>query len=183
MKTAIVDSTEITNNRDAAIQTVLATVKTIDGSRTVEVTPAPGLEINPGKGEKLIIAAIGNGSYMVSVGGTSPVPPDTAEGERRLYSVDSGGDVAGFITLRNDGNIELNGAVDNAVAFSELKTAFNSLKQTLDDFITKFNSHIHITTATIGAGAVLGTISPTVVLATPSTANIDPAKVEKVKLP
>lgn len=89
----------------------------------------------------------------------------TAAGER-VISSDLLGVAKAYAAWRNTGVLELNGATDFAVAFTDLKTAF-------DLFIIEYNAHVHAT-------AAVGTPSaPTV----PSTASIDAAKVSTVKLP
>lgn len=75
------------------------------------------------------------------------------------------------------------GAGDFAVAFDDMKQAFDTLKQHLNDLITAYNAHIHITTATVGASPTPGVIAPTTTTGTPSTADMSGAKVEKVKVP
>lgn len=103
---------------------------------------------------------------------------DDTEGTERINIKHSSGatilfDETGQITLTGVDNININGSDDFAVAYTELKTAF-------DQLLNDFNAHIHTTTATIGASSTPGIISiPT----TPSTADMSSAKVETVKLP
>lgn len=96
----------------------------------------------------------------------------TKEGERRIYSV-SGGIVKASILLDVDGNIVMNEGSDFAVRFSELETAFNDLQN-------MFNTHIHVTTATVGPTAVPGVISVTTAQ---STGQISLAKIDTIKVP
>jgi hypothetical protein len=77
-------------------------------------------------------------------------------------------------------HIELNGNTNFAVKFTEMQLAFNTLKTELNNFIAAYNTHIHITTATIGASATPGVISPTVSQAVPATADMTNAKNLKV---
>ena len=72
-----------------------------------------------------------------------------------------------IVWLKADGTLELNGSADNAVRFSDLKTAFDQLK-------SDFDLHNH-PTAPVGPVSTPSTA--------PSTADIDPAKVDEVKLP
>ena len=146
---------------------------------------APGIEINPADGENLIITPInGSSSYMVTVGGTNQdIEPDTAKGERKIYSVsEDGKTIKAIAKFKNNGVLELNRATDSAVLFSELKASFDSLKGTLNDLIAKYNTHIHITTATVGSSGTPGVISPTVASETPSTVTIDGAESADIKL-
>lgn len=71
------------------------------------------------------------------------------------------------VTLTPGGDIELNGNSDWAVAYTDLKTAF-------DQFVTDYNSHTH-TSASPG--------SPTSAPAAPTTADMTNAKVDSVKVP
>jgi hypothetical protein len=83
---------------------------------------------------------------------------------------------AGFLKLTPAGDIFLNGNTDNAVAYTDLKTAFDNLKSELNAFITKYN------TATYTISGV-GTTGKTSAPATPATADMTGAKVNNVKLP
>lgn len=102
-------------------------------------------------------------------------------GESRIFSTNDAGDVQIFITLKKDGTIEFGDNADNLVRFSELQTAFNELKSDLNSLVTAYNSHIHITTATVGATPVPGIIAPTVSTGSPSTADISSAKIDELK--
>lgn len=68
------------------------------------------------------------------------------------------------------GEIRLGSASETSyVALAELVDArISALQSALDAFVTVFNSHIHITTATVGAGPTPGVISPTATPATPA---------------
>lgn len=95
-----------------------------------------------------------------------------AEGEVRLYSLNADLDEQTYLHIKVDGTIEIGGVGDFAVRYSKLEEAFNQLK---DDY----DSHIHVTTATISSGGA-GVIQP---VAVGSTADISDAKVDEVKLP
>lgn len=97
--------------------------------------------------------------------------PQALPGERRLYARDSSGNPVVVVWLKGDGTLELNGDADNAVRFSKLKVAFDKL---LDDF----NNHTHSV-----PGVFAGVFVATANAPTDSTADIDPAKVDEVKLP
>ena len=78
--------------------------------------------------------------------------------------------------------IEINGDSDNAVRFSVLQTAFNQLKDEYDNFVTNYLAHLHVSAA---PGADTSAPKPPIPpLETPkvSTANIDPAKIDEVKV-
>jgi len=73
-------------------------------------------------------------------------------------------------------NIQLNGSTDFAIKYTAMKTAFDTLRTDLNNLVTAYNTHIHITTATVGASAVPGIISPTVSTAIPSIADMTSAQ-------
>ena len=86
-----------------------------------------------------------------------------------------------------DGKIVLNsllvelaesGATDFAVAYTDLKTAFDQLKQDLNTLINLYNFHVH-SGVTTGPGSTGTTPS----VGTPSSADMTAAKVDKVKVP
>jgi|SRR6185437_1077279 len=100
-------------------------------------------------------------------------------GEFRLYSTDNDGNLITYIWLHNaagDGQIELGGTTDNAVLYSKLETAFNQLKNDFNNFVTIFNSHVHPGVQTGG-----GSSAVTTTLGTDSSADITPAKNNKIK--
>jgi len=105
------------------------------------------------------------------------------DGEFRTYATDSNGNEVAYTYMTNSGDLELNGNDDNAVRFSELKAGFDTLKTDLNNLITAYNSHIHITTATVGASPTPGVIAPTTSTGVSSTASVDTSKIDKVKLP
>lgn len=120
------------------------------------------------KGKTVIIGYI-NKNALAEVGGT------------RLFSTDESGAVQATAYLRSSGDMELNGDADNMVRFSKLEEGFNTLKGDVNTLITTYNSHIHITTATVGPSPTPGVISPTTSTGTPTQATIASAKIENVK--
>jgi len=102
-------------------------------------------------------------------------------GEHRNYSTDADGNVVFEIFLRNDGTAEIGGVSDNMVRYSKLEEAFNELKSDHNALVTAHNTHIHVTTATIGLGPAVGVLSITAAPEDPSTADISPAKIDEIK--
>ena len=84
-----------------------------------------------------------------------------------------------IVTLEGAVSVELNGNTNWAVKYTELKTAFDLLKTEVNAFITMYNAHIHITTATVALSPV-GVISPTVAQAVPAVADISASQNLKV---
>ena len=102
-------------------------------------------------------------------------------GELRLFSTNAQGDEQAYIWLKNDGVIELGGDEDFLVRYSKLEEAFNTLKADLNALTNSYNSHTHVTSATIGSSATPGKVEPTASKASESNANISPAKIESIK--
>jgi len=92
-------------------------------------------------------------------------------GENRSYSLQSDGSLSFYTWMKNNGTMEIGGDTDFMVRFSELETGFNQ-------FVSDFNAHTHITTATVGATPTPGVIAPPTA---PSTAEISGAKIEEIK--
>jgi len=65
-----------------------------------------------------------------------------AEGEKRLYSVDSNGSQKAFMWLKNDGKLQLNGTGDNAVRFTPLEAELMSMIQKMNIELTKIQAGI-----------------------------------------
>jgi len=102
-------------------------------------------------------------------------------GENRQISTDPDGNLIFEARMRNDGTYEIGGSVDNLIRFAKMQAAFNELRGDLNALITAYNSHIHITTATVGGTPVLGIIAPTVSTGTPSAADMTDAKIAELK--
>jgi hypothetical protein len=110
-----------------------------------------------------------------NIGGKSAVgfldtknAPVAADGERRLYSRDSGGVIKAIIYLKENGTVEVNNGSDFAVRFSALETAFNDLK-------ADYNTHKH---SGIEPGAGVSGITDTL-----NDADISLAKIDDIKVP
>jgi len=81
------------------------------------------------------------------------------------------------IPLKANGDTVFNDGTDYAVAFNDLKSAFDTL-------VSNFNSHVHIVTV-VGATPLPPAVAVTATAAVPvaSTASMDGAKVATVRLP
>lgn len=118
------------------------------------------------------------------------------KGETLIYSYDDAGAIVGKIHIKingdmqidagggatlnilSGGNIEINGNADSAVAFTDLKTAFDQLKTDLNNLVTIFNAHVH-PGVTSGGSSTTATVTP----GTPSAADMSGAEVPTVKVP
>ncbi len=102
-------------------------------------------------------------------------------GESRFFSTNADGETQFALHMRTDGQAEFGGTGDFLARFNELKAGFDELKGDFNALVTKYNTHIHVTTATIGVGGP-GVISPTVATEVPSTASIDSAKIDEIEV-
>lgn len=126
----------------------------------VDGNPIAGLRAiyaeTTGKGEKVIVGYV-NVNQLADVG------------ELRLFSLDSAGLLSTFIWIKNDGTIQLGGAIDNAVKFSPLNSSLGQLVNNLNAELVK------IQTAITGLGGTYarGTL----------TLDISAAKINQIKTP
>jgi phage baseplate assembly protein V len=134
-----------------------------------------GLTSNPPKGSECVPVFVGGSrdhGVAVAVDCGAFRVTGLASGEVCVYSK-----FGQKILLKANGETVFNDGTDYAVAFNDLKTAFDTL-------VSNFNSHIHAITV---AGAVPAApptpVTGTSAVPTASTASIDGAKVAKVRLP
>lgn len=118
----------------------------------------------PPKDSQILIISVGE-SWKIGVASTDVLdfPSTLLEGEREVYSYDPSVTPPvrkASVAWRSSGVLELNGAVDYAVAFNELKAAF-------DQLVSDINS------ATYGSNPI----------DVPITGSVDSAKVDTVRLP
>lgn len=103
------------------------------------------------------------------------------DGETLIISQNTQGEVKATIKLVGDGNMELNGNADNAVRYSKLEEAYNQLKSDHDNLVAQFNAHMHPTAAT--GPPSTPTPVPGNIPVEPSTGNIEPSKIDEIKVP
>ncbi len=172
---------------DGETVALVCTVDEVDKTaRTIDCTPinegAPLLGVNlqanqdadygicvfPEKGSFVVVGFVADGaagvvlltekieSAEIIIGDTSAVMD--ADGVRI--------DTAKMSAHINKEDIIFNGGgLDGLIVIQKLTDKLNELTQTVNDLITKYNSHIHTTTATVAIGPV-GVISPTTSTAT-----------------
>lgn len=157
---------EIKTNMDGQTAKMMLQVEITDPEdiQTIELMRQAGEDTNPPNDSRVIILSVG--SYRIAVASDDGIVPTMSPGEKKLYST-SAGSIVAFMNLLSTGVIEINGSVDFAVGFNDLKTAFDQLKSDHD-------THQH---TEFDVGGL------TSVPVSPSTADIDPAKVATVKLP
>ena len=180
----MIESGEITGRRvaknmDSETATQLLQVSLVEDGDTQEVEEMhiPNFQYRPETGSRGFIARITQ-AWKICVGIDDKVTKVSLNaGEFYLYST-SGGLVKANIKGVNDGTLEINGSSDFAVAFNDLKTAFDQLQSDHDALLAEYKIHVHAGVTT-GAGSTSAAGSSLL----PSSADIDPAKVLTVKLP
>ena len=135
----------------------------------------PGMDSVPIEGDQGVMIIIAQSQGKGIQIGVYP-DPQAESGEVRFYSRDDNGAQQAFLWIKKDGNIEINGDTDFAVAFNDLKSGFDTLKSDVNTFITTiFNLHTHVETG--------GTTATPLPIGSASAASIDASKVPTVKLP
>lgn len=152
-------------------------------TRTAEQIGPYGIDSNPikdmiavyanteSKGEPVIIGYLNKNALA-------------AIGEFRVFSTDEGGTVKATIHLKNNGvtqmtgdSWEIGGSAKNLVKFQELETGFNQLKTDFNNLVAAYNAHTHA-----GVTSGVATTAPPPAPAQSSTASVQNAKVEAIKV-
>ena len=169
----------ISTQEDAEIRrlTKILGLGTDDVQEVLQVAPY-GDDSNPIKGMVAVMSETNDSGESVVVGYVNKNQISKV-GEKRIFSTDSDGNVVMFLHLKNDGTAEFGGNSDFMVRYSNLETAYNSLKQSVSDLTSAFNSHTHATAAT--GPPVPPTPIPSVIPATPPTGDISGAKIDEIK--
>lgn len=170
-------SVALASNRESDQRRFIAEVQISGGgdTRTVELWPVSGLDSLPPVGSRILVIPVSN-SYLIGIAADDGVEPSVASGERRLYATDSGGAIAAEVLATAGGEIVINAGEDWAVQYSALKSAFDTLKQDLNNLVQWCTSHMH-PTAAVGAPSVAAP-PPTA-----SAADVSGAKIAKVRVP
>jgi len=157
---ANIKNLEIRKNRDSgADQRMLSCEMTSpDDVQSVELSNTSGEDNNPLNDDVVLVLSITD-AYKIGLLIDDGVSPDSSieRGEKLIYSRDSSNSVMAKIAFKKDGQIIMNGGTDYAVAFGQLKVAFDQLKLELNSALSALSLPL-------------------------SSADIDPAKVEKVRL-
>jgi len=144
-----------------------------------ELFPNPGIDSKPLPDDRIYLARrTESGAYVVLGFLDTKNVSITEKGEIRIYSRDEGGNVQASVYCMKDGVTVINENVDFAVRFNQLKIAFDQLKADFNTLVSLFNAHVHFdppnVTIITGIPSVPGI---------PSAADIDPAKIENIKVP
>jgi phage gp45-like len=164
-----------TINNSKLTATIQVTALNGDIIPDVEYLSPYGFEGMPSKSQTVIVSINGNKDQALAIvlHDRDSRPKDLSLDETKLYSK-----FGGFVKCNKNGEVEIMGNADYAVAFTDLKTAFDSLKATVDDHITKYNLHKHGGVSTGGGSTAIPDT-----IAVVSTADMSGAKVDKVRLP
>jgi hypothetical protein len=143
-------------------------------------------------------------SYQVSPAGIDSAPPDgmvavfagtnksgkpiiagylnkdllAQKGETRIFSVDGDRELSTYIWLKADGTMEIGGDADNMVRFSPLKSAYDELRDDLNDLKQKWNT---FASAYVPGGPSSVGLPPTAQTSPVSSASVDDAKIDEIK--
>lgn len=159
---------------DNSGKTALLQVTSLDGETItgIEFLSAYGFEARPSAGQAAVIFVNGNRDQGVAVAvHDRESRPKIDVDESQMYSK-----YGGYIKCNKDGNVEIQGVDDFAVAYTDLKSAFDTFVADFNKFVTTYNSHTHPT-------APVGPVSIPSSLGTNTTADMSAAKVEEVLLP
>lgn len=105
---------------------------------------------------------------------------EAGAGEKRFYSRDSSGAPIGYVWLRSDGTVGINGLTNHAVQYEALLSAFNQLRDDLDALKDLYNTHTHVYSP--GSGSPTSTAA-TGAQGSDSTADMTGSRVDSVRVP
>lgn len=115
-----------------------------------------------------LVKGAGTGRWIV-LGYLDPANKGTAApGELRLYSRDANGTVMCSVYLNADGEVHLGDDVAAA-----LMARADRVEAELEKIKTAHNTHIHVTTATVGGGSTAGVIDVPAIQYTPGDVGAD----------
>ena len=156
--------------KTATIQVTGLKGETISG---IEYFSPYGFEGMPSAGQAAIVFINGNRDQGIALAlHDRETRPKTLEpDETELWSKFNN-----YVKCNKSGEVEINGKTDYAVAYTDLKAAFDKLVSDFNALVTAYNSHTHPTAA---PGAPSVGSAP----GTSSAADMSGAKVEKVRLP
>ena len=179
--TGEVITSEVQSDPDGDGQILILQVQVTDPDdiQTFELMRHAGVDYNPVVDSTVAAVEI-SPSYRIAVACDDGVTPEANPGEYEIYSSDGDGNKRARVKCVGDGQLELNGTGDFAVAFNELKTAFDELQAKHNALSAAYVTHTHTS-----FGAPPTAITPDPGLPNPfeSTADIDTAKVNTVRLP
>ena len=187
---------------DTTGKSIIATSKgSAEKGETAQIFGQGGIINNPAK--NTIGLRINKGSLDIVIGQMNyQIPLPENQGETLVYSTDENGVVQSKILLSADGKFSFNDGTDNAVRYSELETALNNFKTSID---LENTTETGLTTTGFSAMAIAinaelvkiagilnglvpnsytpTPIVPSVVSASPTQIDISSSKIEEIKVP
>lgn len=159
----------------------------ISGRDDIQETPQAvpfGIDSRPIKDIKAVYSPTENNAEPVLIGYFMEVAEAEA-GELKTFSTNDSGEIQAFVFHKKDGNLELNGNLDNAVRYQKLDDAISVFKQSIDSSqsnqTTKINLELgKIQTAIVALG---GTYNYIPVTADAVNYDLSAAKIDNIKTP
>lgn len=154
-----------------------------EDTSTGELYQPAGFDSNPLPDDFVVAVRVPGSDRFAVIGYIDPTnEPTTEAGETRAYARDADGNVVCTIKLDVDGFVNL--GIDEPENFmprdDRLQAQLDEIKANIDDLQLAHDTHIHTTTATVGAGPGVGVISaPTVT--TSETYDVGETATDKVK--
>ena len=141
---------------------IIQTIAAGNQERTSEMYHNPGISSAPTKNDRIISIPVGTGTRVAIATHNYRINVEVTDGETKVYSTDATGEnVKSVIKLDNAGNIDLNGDSKKFVTYTELNTALQSFKTTIEASIASAiigHTHSGVTTGpgVSGPGAGAG---------------------------
>lgn len=165
-------------NRDGGVTVRMLDVELTSPTdvQSCQLAAPIGVDAVPMDGDKVLVVRAGR-AWPIAIPIEDGQTPDRVDGEIRLYSRKEDGTASAVVTMRVSGDVEINGNSDWAVAYTDLKSAFDQLK-------SDFDGHMHA----FAPGPTpdltsVPTASTSGVPPKPSTADMSGAKVSSVRFP
>ena len=157
------------SGKTALLQVTGLNGETITG---VEFLSPYGFEARPSVGQAAIVFINGNRDQgiVLAVHDRESRPTIDVD-ESQFYSK-----YGGYVKCDKDGKVQIQGDSDNAVAYTDLKSAFDQLVADFNKLVNTYNFHTHPT-------APVGPVSTPSSPGTETTADMSGSKVEEVLLP
>ena len=143
----------VNRNGENDVRILSAEMSSADDVQSVELISQNGEQTNPNDDSGVVILELGP-SWKIAIATRDNVEPDSGlqRGEKIIYSLDSSNQIKAKIYLRSDGSVYVGDGDDFVAMAGKVLTELQAIK-------SAFDSHIHTTTATVGAGATPGVIS------------------------
>lgn len=179
IETGVVKGTAVKANRDggASVRMLDLELTSPEDVQSTQLVRLGGVDCHPVDGDKVIVFQVGT-AWKLGVLLDDGIAPASAAGELWIYSRETDGTLSATIKLKNNGTVEILGADDYAVAYNDMKGAFDKLREDFNAVVTLLLTHTHTGVTTGG-----GTSGTSAAAFQQSTADMSSAKVTAVRLP